>query len=113
MHAKTNSEVTSLATSFPTCSPPCRILYYIQSPSRDSHNGEKTTSTLFHSTPVLSLVASPPHSRHSSSMCFSKKDHNHNLKPWKQINIFEDKFDEGKWKKVQIEVAIQKTLTPN
>ncbi|XP_059636993.1 uncharacterized protein LOC132279078 [Cornus florida] len=64
IHAKTDSEVTSLATSSPTRSPPRRPVYYVQSPSRDSHDGEKTT-TSFHSTPVLSPMGSPPHS-HSS-----------------------------------------------
>ncbi|GLU04256.1 hypothetical protein SLE2022_214150 [Rubroshorea leprosula] len=63
MHAKTDSEVTSLAPSSPTRSPR-RPVYYVQSPSRDSHDGEKT-ATSFHSTPVLSPVGSPPHS-HSS-----------------------------------------------
>ncbi|KAK9135964.1 hypothetical protein Syun_015294 [Stephania yunnanensis] len=63
MHAKTDSEVTSLAASSPTRSPR-RPVYYVQSPSRDSHDGEKTT-TSFHSTPVLSPMGSPPHS-HSS-----------------------------------------------
>ncbi|KAK9284146.1 hypothetical protein L1049_023314 [Liquidambar formosana] len=67
MHAKTDSEVTSLAASSPTRSPR-RPVYYVQSPSRDSHDGEKTTITTsasFHSTPVLSPAGSPPHS-HSS-----------------------------------------------
>lgn len=63
MHAKTDSEVTSLAPSSPTRSPR-RPAYYVQSPSRDSHDGEKT-ATSFHSTPVLSPAGSPPHS-HSS-----------------------------------------------
>ncbi|KAK3423239.1 uncharacterized protein LOC104447885 [Eucalyptus grandis] len=63
MHAKTDSEVTSIAPSSPTRSPR-RPVYYVQSPSRDSHDGEKTT-TSFHSTPALSPTASPPHS-HSS-----------------------------------------------
>lgn len=63
MHAKTDSEVTSLAPSSPTRSPR-RPVYYVQSPSRDSHDGEKTT-TSFQSTPVLSPMGSPPHS-HSS-----------------------------------------------
>jgi len=90
MHAKTDSEVTSLAASSPTRSPPRRPLYYVQSPSRDSHDGEKTATTSFHSTPVLSPVASPPHSRHSSSTRFSKKDHSHSLKPWKQIDVIEE-----------------------
>lgn len=69
MHAKTDSEVTSLAASSPTRSPR-RPAYYVQSPSRDSHDGEKT-ATSFHSTPVLSPMGSPPHS-HSSSSRFSK-----------------------------------------
>ncbi|XP_008784188.1 uncharacterized protein LOC103703193 [Phoenix dactylifera] len=63
MHAKTDSEVTSIALSSPTRSPR-RPVYYVQSPSRDSHDGEKTTTSL-HSTPVLSPMGSPPHS-HSS-----------------------------------------------
>ncbi|XP_072973328.1 uncharacterized protein [Typha angustifolia] len=63
MHAKTDSEVTSLAPSSPTRSPR-RPVYYVQSPSRDSHDGEKT-ATSFHSTPVLSPVASPRHSQSS------------------------------------------------
>ncbi|CAL1374742.1 unnamed protein product [Linum trigynum] len=58
MHAKTDSEVTSLAPSSPTRSPR-RPAYFVQSPSRDSHDGGKTT-TSFHSTPVLSPVAPPP-----------------------------------------------------
>lgn len=91
MHAKTDSEVTSLDASSPARSPPRRPLYYVQSPSRDSHDGEKTVTTSFHSTPVLSPNASPPHS--SSSTRFSapqrKKDHN-NLKPWKQIDVIEE-----------------------
>ncbi|RWW70380.1 hypothetical protein BHE74_00021944 [Ensete ventricosum] len=59
MHAKTDSEVTSIALSSPA-----RPVYYVQSPSRDSHDGEKT-ATSFHSSPVLSPAHSPPHS-HSS-----------------------------------------------
>lgn len=61
MHTKTDSEVTSLAPSSPDHNR--RPVYYVQSPSRDSHDGEKTTS--FHSTPVLSPMASPPHSNSS------------------------------------------------
>lgn len=61
MHSKTDSEVTtiSIAPSSPTRSPR-PAAYYVQSPSRDSHDGEKTT-TSFQSTPA----GSPPHS-HSS-----------------------------------------------
>ncbi|CAH9069364.1 unnamed protein product [Cuscuta europaea] len=65
-HAKTDSEDTSLAPSSPN-----RAVYYVQSPSRDSHDGEKTTNS-FHSTPILSPVGSPGrHSRDSSSTRFS------------------------------------------
>ncbi|XP_016568781.2 uncharacterized protein LOC107867162 [Capsicum annuum] len=62
MHTKTDSEDTSLAPSSPDNNR--RPVYYVQSPSRDSHDGEKTT-TSFHSTPVISPMGSPPHS-HSS-----------------------------------------------
>lgn len=63
MHAKTDSDATSLAPSSPDHNR--RPAYYVQSPSRDSHDGEKTT-TSFHSTPAGgSPMGSPPHS-HSS-----------------------------------------------
>nr|GMC62319.1 uncharacterized protein LOC109180419 [Ipomoea batatas] len=66
-HNKTDSEVTSsLAPSSPN-----RPVYYVQSPSRDSHDGEKTTNS-FHSTPIISPAGSPGrHSRGSSSTRFS------------------------------------------
>ena len=78
MHAKTDSEVTSLAASSPPRSPTSRggrPMYYVQSPSRDSHDGEKTATSV-HSTPALSPMASPRHShssvgRDSSSSRFS------------------------------------------
>ncbi|KAD6795862.1 hypothetical protein E3N88_06758 [Mikania micrantha] len=70
MHVKTDSEVTSQTASSPTRSPR-RPVYYVQSPSRDSHDGEKTTNS-FHSTPVLSPTGSPSrHSRNSSSTRYS------------------------------------------
>ncbi|MQL79401.1 hypothetical protein Taro_011845 [Colocasia esculenta] len=73
MHAKTDSEVTSSEPSSPTRSPRPPV-YYVQSPSRDSHDFEKTTNSL-HSSPA----GSPPrsnssvgrHSRESSSTRFS------------------------------------------
>ncbi|KAG9135207.1 hypothetical protein Leryth_013488 [Lithospermum erythrorhizon] len=69
MHAKTDSEVTSLAPSSPDHTR--RPAYYVQSPSRDSHDGDKTTS--FHSTPaVLSPMGSPPHSNHSRESSTSR-----------------------------------------
>ncbi|KAK1422035.1 hypothetical protein QVD17_24877 [Tagetes erecta] len=70
MHGKTDSEVTSQTASSPTRSPR-RPVYYVQSPSRDSHDGEKTSNS-FHSTPVLSPTGSPGrHSRNSSSTRYS------------------------------------------
>ncbi|CAL9201295.1 unnamed protein product [Musa hybrid cultivar] len=72
MDAKTDSEVTSNATSSPA-----RPVYYVQSPSRDSHDGEKTTTTTtsFNSSPALSPPRSHSsvgrHSRESSSSRFS------------------------------------------
>lgn len=111
MHAKTDSEVTSLAPSSPTRSPR-RPVYFVQSPSRDSHDGEKTT-TSFHSTPVLSPMGSPPHShssvgrhsRESSSSRFSGslKPGSRKIapnsaggggrkgqKPWKECDVIEE-----------------------
>ena len=112
MHAKTDSEVTSLAASSTTRSPR-RPVYYVQSPSRDSHDGEKTT-TSFHSTPVLSPMGSPPHShssvgrhsRESSSSRFSgslkpgsrkispndasRGGHRKGEKPWKECAVIEE-----------------------
>lgn len=112
MHAKTDSEVTSLAPSSPTRSPR-RPVYYVQSPSRDSHDGEKTT-TSFHSTPVLSPAGSPPHShssvgrhsRESSSSRFSgslkpgsrkispndssRGGQSKGQKPWKECDVIEE-----------------------
>ncbi|TKY61024.1 Late embryogenesis abundant protein, LEA-14 [Spatholobus suberectus] len=88
MHAKTDSEVTSLDASSTTRSPR-RAVYYVQSPS---HDGEKTTTSL-HSTPVLSPMGSPPHS-HSSSSRFSGSrkinSHHRNHKPWKDIDVIEE-----------------------
>ncbi|KAB1220211.1 hypothetical protein CJ030_MR3G017035 [Morella rubra] len=112
MHAKTDSEVTSLDASSPARSPR-RQVYYVQSPSRDSHDGEKTT-TSFHSTPVLSPVGSPPHShsslgrhsRESSTSRFSgslkpgsrkispndgsRDGHRKGQKPWKECDVIEE-----------------------
>ncbi|KAJ1437830.1 Late embryogenesis abundant protein [Sesbania bispinosa] len=88
MHAKTDSEVTSLDASSTTRSPR-RPVYYVQSPS---HDGEKTT-TSFHSTPVISPMGSPPHSHSSSSRFSGSRKMNHqrsNHKPWKDIDVIEE-----------------------
>lgn len=120
MHAKSDSEVTSLAPSSPTRSPR-RPVYYVQSPSRDSHDGEKMS---FQSTPILSPMGSPPHSnsslgrhsRESSTSRFSgslkpgsRKVQPHdgrngkNNKGWNQCSVIEeegsydDLDDEKSW----------------
>lgn len=65
--AKTDSEASSLSHSSPPRSPRRSSergpVYYVQSPSRDSHDGEKTTNS-FHSSPM----GSPPHSHSNSSL---------------------------------------------
>ncbi|CAN0900939.1 hypothetical protein LINGRAHAP2_LOCUS21117 [Linum grandiflorum] len=69
--SKTDSEVSSQTPSSPgRSSPPrstCPAVYYVQSPSRDSHDGTGKTTNSFHSTPVISPMGSPPHSQHSNS----------------------------------------------
>lgn len=117
MHAKSDSEVTSLAPSSPTRSPR-RPVYYVQSPSRDSHDGEKMS---FQSTPILSPMGSPPHSssslgrhsRESSTSRFSGSlkpgsrkvqphDGRHGKgKGWNQFSAIEEEgeFDESEEKK--------------
>lgn len=92
-HAKTDSEVTSLAASSPPRSPPrgTRPVYYVQSPSRDSHDGEKTATSV-HSTPALSPMASPRHS--SSSSRFSSKKAGRKGAPagkgWQEIGVIQE-----------------------
>lgn len=100
MHAKTDSEVTSQTASSPTRSPR-RPVYFVQSPSRDSHDGEKTTNS-FHSTPVLSPNGSPGrHSRNSSSTRFSgslrpaSRKGSHQLQPRKGEKGFDAIEEEG------------------
>ncbi|XP_017428948.1 uncharacterized protein LOC108337022 [Vigna angularis] len=64
---KTDSEVSSLSQSSPPRSPR-RLVYYVQSPSRDSsHDGEKTTNS-FHSNPLQSPLGYSPHSHSNSSL---------------------------------------------
>lgn len=69
MHAKSDSEVTSLAPSSPR-SPRSRPLYFVQSPSRESHDGDSKLS--FHSTPILSPIGSPLHPAAFSSSSRSR-----------------------------------------
>ncbi|KAK8517528.1 hypothetical protein V6N13_127699 [Hibiscus sabdariffa] len=108
--SKTDSEVSSLSQSSPARSPR-RQMYYVQSPSRDSHDGEKTTNS-FNSTPVLSPMGSPPHSHSNSSLgphssressstrlSGSLKPHRkhdgsrkarNNKQPWKAFDVIEE-----------------------
>ncbi|KAG6395800.1 hypothetical protein SASPL_141929 [Salvia splendens] len=74
-HAKSESDVTSLAPSSPSRSPK-RPVYYVQSPSRDSHDGDKSSS--MHATPNFNSPMESPshpsfgrHSRNSSASRFS------------------------------------------
>lgn len=106
IHAKTDSEVTSLAASSPPRSPR-RQPYYVQSPSRDSHDGEKTT-TSFHSTPIISPAGSPPHShssvgrhsRESSSSRFSGslKPGSRKISPNDAVSGGRRKWERKEWK---------------
>ncbi|KAJ6795638.1 Uncharacterized protein M6B38_225725 [Iris pallida] len=75
MHAKSESDVTSLAPSSPSRSPK-RPVYFVQSPSRDSHDGDKSSS--LHATPACNSPMESPshpsfgrHSRDSSASRFS------------------------------------------
>ncbi|THU49912.1 hypothetical protein C4D60_Mb06t14560 [Musa balbisiana] len=74
-HNKSDSDVTSLAASSPPRSPK-RAVYYVQSPSRDSHDGDKSSS--MQATPVYNSPMESPshpsfgrHSRTSSASRFS------------------------------------------
>ncbi|PSR96129.1 NADPH oxidase [Actinidia chinensis var. chinensis] len=75
MHTKSESDVTSLDPSSPSRSP--KRLYYVQSPSRDSHDGDKSwmQPTLNYNSPVAMESLSHPsfgrHSRNSSASWFS------------------------------------------
>ncbi|KAK9142585.1 hypothetical protein Syun_011985 [Stephania yunnanensis] len=115
MHAKFESDVTSLAPSSPSRSPK-RPVYYVQSPSRDSHDGDKSSS--MQATPVYnnSPMESPSHpsygrhSRASSASGFwgpvssssgrkgggggggSRK---RNDKGWPECNVIQEKGDYG------------------
>lgn len=102
MHAKSDSDVTSLDPSSPRS--PKRPVYYVQSPSRDSHDGDKSSS--MHTTPVYNSPMESPshpsfgrHSRASSASRFSgtfrsssgRKGHRkRNEKGWPECNVIEE-----------------------
>ncbi|KAK3027048.1 hypothetical protein RJ639_040880 [Escallonia herrerae] len=109
LHTKSESDITSLAPSSPSRSPK-RPVYFVQSPSRDSHDGDKSSS--MQATPNFrSPMESPSHpsfgrhSRNSSSSRFSgifrsssgrKGGQKRNDKGWPECNVIveEGKYDE-------------------
>ncbi|XAR50645.1 hypothetical protein NMG60_11005019 [Bertholletia excelsa] len=109
MHTKSESDITSLAPSSPSRSPK-RPVYYVQSPSRDSHDGDKSSS--MQATPNYNSPMESPshpsfgrHSRNSSASRFSgifrsssgrKGRGKRNDKGWPECNVImeEGKYDE-------------------
>ncbi|KAK1286246.1 hypothetical protein QJS10_CPB20g00694 [Acorus calamus] len=103
MHTKSESDVTSLAPSSPSRSPK-RQAYYVQSPSRDSHDGDKSSS--MQATPVYNSPMESPshpsygrHSRASSASRFSgtfrsssgrKANRKRNDKGWPECNVIQE-----------------------
>lgn len=102
MHTKSDSDVTSLAPSSPSRSPK-RPAYYVQSPSRDSHDGDKSSS--MHATPIYNSPMESPshpsygrHSRASSASRFSgafrsssrKGQRKRNDKGWPECNVIQE-----------------------
>ncbi|KAE8665382.1 Plastidic type i signal peptidase 1 isoform 1 [Hibiscus syriacus] len=120
MHTKSDSDLTS---SVDPSSPryPKRQLYYVQSPSRDSHDGEKSSS--MQATPAYSSPMESPshpsysrHSRDSSASRFSgtlKKGRKRNEKGWTECNVIEEEEgdyfygkDKGFTRRCQILMAV-------
>ncbi|GKV27033.1 hypothetical protein SLEP1_g36240 [Rubroshorea leprosula] len=105
LSTKSESDITSLAPSSPSRSPK-RPAYYVQSPSRDSHDGDKSSSI------QPSPMESPSHpssigrhSRNSSASRFSgifrsssgrKGGRKRNDKGWPECNVImeEGSYDE-------------------
>ncbi|KAJ3694545.1 hypothetical protein LUZ60_010025 [Juncus effusus] len=128
-HNKSESDVTSLATSSPPRSPK-RAMYYVQSPSRDSHDGDKSASSM-QPTPVYNSPMDSPshpsfeggthHSRASSASRFSgnlrssssrkgqRNNKRMNEKGWPECNVIREEGsyddldeDEGLSRKCQV-----------
>lgn len=113
LSAKSESDITSLAPSSPSRSPK-RPVYYVQSPSRDSHDGDKSSS--MQATPISHSPMDSPshpsfgrHSRNSSASRFSgifrsssgrKGNRKRNDKGWPECNVIleEGSYDEFKEK---------------
>ncbi|XP_028807866.1 uncharacterized protein LOC114762537 [Neltuma alba] len=112
LSAKSESDITSLVSSSPSRSPK-RPVYYVQSPSRDSHDGDKSSS--MQATPISNSPMESPshpsfgrHSRNSSASRFSgifrsssgRKggSRKRNDKGWPECNVImeEGEYDELK-----------------
>ncbi|KAE8727955.1 Plastidic type i signal peptidase 1 isoform 1 [Hibiscus syriacus] len=119
MHTKSDSDLTS---SVDPSSPrsPKRQLYYVQSPSRESHDGDKSSS--MQATPAYSSPMESPshpsynrHSRASSASRFSgtlEKGRKRNEKGWTECNVIEEEGeyfygkDKGLARRCQILMAV-------
>lgn len=125
IHTKSESDITSLAPSSPSRSPK-RPIYYVQSPSRDSHDGDKSAS--LQTTPMYNSPMESPshpsmgrHSRNSSASRFSgvfrsssgrKGSRRRNDKGWPECNVIleegnYDGYDEkGLSRKIQALIGV-------
>ncbi|CAA0839069.1 Unknown protein [Striga hermonthica] len=111
LHTKSEFDITSLAASSPSRSPK-RAMYYVQSPSRDSHDGDKSSTV--HATPnFASPVESPSHpssfGRHSRNSSASpsrfsgrKVGRKRNEKGWPECNVI---VEEGNYEEFDDEKA--------
>lgn len=127
MHAKSDSDVTSSAPSSPRS--PKRHVYYVQSPSRDSHDGDKSSS--MQATPAFNSPMESPshpsygrHSRASSASRFSGTFRSSssatkpgrkrgNDKGWPECKVIEEEgdydgfyTDEGLSRRCQVFIAL-------
>ncbi|KAK6914880.1 Late embryogenesis abundant protein, LEA_2 subgroup [Dillenia turbinata] len=126
MHTKSESDITSLAPSSPSRSPK-RPVYYVQSPSRDSHDGDKSSS--MQATPMYNSPMESPshpsfgrHSRNSSASRFSgifrsssgrKGSRKRNDKGWPECNVIMEEgsyddmdYDKGFIRRFQALIAL-------
>ncbi|XP_019458181.1 PREDICTED: uncharacterized protein LOC109358429 [Lupinus angustifolius] len=122
--AKSESDITSLAPSSPSRSPK-RPVYYVQSPSRDSHDGDKLSS--MHATPISNSPMESPshpsfgrHSRNSSASRFSgifrsssgrKGGKKRNEKGWPECDVILEEgsygeYDKGYTRRFQALIAV-------
>lgn len=111
LSTKSESDITSLAPSSPSRSPK-RPVYYVQSPSRDSHDGDKSSSMQPSPMESPSHPSFGRHSRNSSASRFSgifrsssgrkgsrkRNEKGWNDKGWPECNVIveEGDYDEDK-----------------